>query len=167
MRKRDTDSLPAAIQFEIQTCNAVNETAPDTVGCSTSGLSSVISFNTATLTSTGPSTMSTDTSISMDMSTATGVLVTTVSGNVTVESSILSGAPTITATWGTKALLTGSCTVPGFAAVTENSGIVTEFPEIGCAPGREDCCPFDSQDNGVLTECPEDYFTTSGACCPS
>lgn len=71
-----------------------------------------------------------------------------------------------TANFGGSALLTGSCSVPMFAQVTQSAGSVVEFPQIGCALNRGACCPFDPSENAGLTKCPADYSTTAGACCP-
>jgi len=56
--------------------------------------------------------------------------------------------------------------MPYFAVVTDSMGMMTEFPEIGCGPQRQHCCPFDSGANAVITQCPQDYFTTARGCCP-
>lgn len=45
--------------------------------------------------------------------------------------------------------------------------MITEYPQIGCSHNLEGCCPFDSHQNAVLSKCPQDYFTTANACCPS
>lgn len=76
------------------------------------------------------------------------------------------GSP-VTAGYGGEPLLTGSCTIPQLASITERTGLLTEYPEIGCSPDRPECCPYPFADNVYLTECPHDYYTTLGGCCPS
>lgn len=71
----------------------------------------------------------------------------------------------MTASFAGQALLTGSCTAPLFAIVSA-TGIAEMFPQVGCGSTRQDCCPSDSDADAVLTQCPEDYFTTASACCP-
>ena len=63
-------------------------------------------------------------------------------------------------------LLTGSCTTPHIASYSApNSGIL-QFPWIGCSNQDPACCPFDPASAGPISVCPQDYFTTSWACCP-
>ncbi|MCJ1284372.1 hypothetical protein MMC26_003703 [Xylographa opegraphella] len=64
-------------------------------------------------------------------------------------------------------LLTGSCTIPQIATYTTTGVGLLEYPWVGCSPESPECCPFVFSQNGPLTVCPTDYFTTSSMCCPS
>ena len=157
-----------AILFNIEQCASVNETAPNFVGCSPLGVtgSAVLSFQPGTLTTF--STKTTSNSMSGMSGTDTGgSLVSIVTGKTESALTTFSGSVPVTAIFNGAALLTGSCSVPYFAQVTDSMGVITEYPEIGCTHNQEGCCPFDSHENAVLSKCPSDYFTTSGACCPS
>ena len=143
----------------MQTCQSVGESAPAFVGCSPGGLTSAVIVGAGASTTTGAA--------SKPVSTSTmSMFVTTVSGPVEQLTS-LAGSMPVTATYAGNALLSGSCTTPYFAMVTDSTGQITEFLEIGCSPNRRGCCPYDSHQNAVITKCPSDYFTTAGACCPS
>ncbi len=74
---------------------------------------------------------------------------------------------TSVASFAGQPLFTGSCTTPQFAVVTLQAGGFLEYPWQGCSDQDPDCCPFKPADGGVLSVCPKDYVTTSGACCPS
>ena len=152
----------AAIQFNKQECAAVNETAPDFVGCSPAGLSSVLA--SMTLTPATPATASTATSTASSSSADSQV--STITGDIVPETAADTTGTPLTATFGGKPLMTGSCTVPYFALITGPNAMVTEFPAIGCSDERKDCCPFDQGQNAVITRCPQDYFTTASGCCP-
>lgn len=95
--------------------------------------------------------------------TAAGIL-----GSIEPGPSIATTGPV--ATFTGEAILEGSCTVPRYASVTMGTGqgeVYLEYPWLGCSLEEPDCCPFDSKVGGQLSVCPSDYFTTSGACCPS
>lgn len=64
-------------------------------------------------------------------------------------------------------LLTGTCTSAQFAAATLVGGTILKYPWLGCAISNPGCCPFNVAQAGPLDSCPIDYFTTSGACCPT
>lgn len=96
--------------------------------------------------------------------------VSTVSGDiVTIPTSYLSQPATLTTT--VPSLLTGTCTDPYFADVTNAAGVVLRYPQIGCSPERLDCCPFTFQDNISLAVCEADHSKvvrgSYTACCPS
>ena len=65
------------------------------------------------------------------------------------------------------ALLTGTCSVAQPVLATIDNGGLMEYPRLGCSNEEPGCCPFDVHVGGPLSVCPEDYTTTSGACCPS
>jgi hypothetical protein len=85
--------------------------------------------------------------------------------NIILAFTLTSGGPT--ATFTGQAILTGSCTIPAIASYSPVAGNILEFPWVGCSPESPNCCPFPLADEGPLTVCPTDYFTTDGACCPS
>ncbi|KIX05173.1 uncharacterized protein Z518_06045 [Rhinocladiella mackenziei CBS 650.93] len=158
-----SEEQTTAIQFNKQECAAVNDTAPDFVGCSPAGLSSALASASAdpvisATISTAVSTTSTSSSIDSHFST--------IDGDVVPEQTIVSRGKPITATFAGRPLMTGSCTIPYFAIVTVANGQMTEFPAVGCSDERADCCPYDQGANAYITKCPRDYFTTASACCP-
>lgn len=65
------------------------------------------------------------------------------------------------------ALLTGTCSIAHPVLATVDNGGLMEYPRLGCSNEDPGCCPFDIHVGGPLSVCPEDYTTTSGACCPS
>ena len=166
-----SDAFLEAILFNIQECATVNETAPSFVGCSPLGLTSSIILGPQGLNSLSiqPSTMaSSSMSMSMGMGMGSNSLVSTVTGPIESIATSYDNHLPFTATFnGRSSLLTGSCTSISFAMATDSMGMITEFPQIGCSDELEGCCPFDVHQNAVLTQCPADYFTTAGACCPS
>ncbi|KAJ9494095.1 hypothetical protein H2202_010402 [Exophiala xenobiotica] len=152
-----------AIQFNKQECAAVNETAPDFVGCSPAGLSSALaSMSLSQITTAGSSTASSATTTSSSVNP----LLSTITGNVITEMPPMSTSRTPTATFAGRPLMTGSCTVPYFAFVTGSNNEVIEYPAIGCSDQRPDCCPYEPGTNALITQCPQDYFSTASACCP-
>lgn len=158
-------TMPVAIQFNKQECEAVNETAPDFVGCSPAGLSSALSSASAeqaTRASFGSASATAGTSATS--SSPSGVSIIT--GDVVSEFPPTQTAKRLTADFAGRPLMTGGCNVPYFAVATGAPGMVTQYPIIGCSDGRQDCCPFDPSANAVLTRCPQDHFTTAGGCCP-
>lgn len=153
-----------AIQFNQQECEAVNRTAPDFVGCSPAGLSSALASASAEQATRPPfSSQSATTSISTSSSSSQGVSMIT--GDIVLETPATQTRKT-TAVFAGRPLMTGSCNVPYFAIATGAAGMATQYPLVGCSDGRQDCCPFDPETNAVLTQCPQDHFTTAGACCP-
>ncbi|KAL9115096.1 MAG: hypothetical protein Q9227_000890 [Pyrenula ochraceoflavens] len=138
--------------YNLKTCATVNETAPSFVGCSGSQSGAASSFIT---------------SASGSSKASANPLVATVTGAVESQLTSFIGSTPVTATFAGQSILTGSCTIPYFAMVTDSMGMITEFPEIGCSHDMEGCCPYDSHQNAVLTKCPADYTTTAGGCCPS
>lgn len=95
-----------------------------------------------------------------------GLTTATATGNYFVPAVTLPiSAPVAKFTGGL--LLQGSCTIPQFASVTIDGGGILEYPWLGCSNLDPGCCPFDISVGGLLSVCPKDYFTTSGACCPS
>jgi len=156
-----------AIEFNQQECSNVNETAPGFVGCSPGGLSSSSVTGSAASTQSPASAGTESTSSSTSAPTVDpNSPVATITGAPVFEPATLNGAKPVTATFDGKPLMTGSCTVPYFAIVTDTLGATTEYPEIGCSQDRQACCPYDSFANAVITKCPQDYFTTAGGCCP-
>ncbi|EXJ81875.1 hypothetical protein A1O1_07940 [Capronia coronata CBS 617.96] len=166
-QKCSDDEQATAIQFNKQECAAVNETAPDFVGCSPAGLSSALASASARgipVMTSSPSASSTTTTTSSSSSVDTRYF--TITGDVVPETMVTMGGRTSTATFAGRPLMTGSCTVPYFAVVAGGNAMVTEFPAIGCSNERVDCCPFNQGVNAGLTRCPQDYFTTANGCCP-
>ncbi|OQV08932.1 CFEM domain-containing protein [Cladophialophora immunda] len=158
----NSDEQAVAIQFNKQECAAVNETAPDFVGCSPAGLSSALASMSLTQPSAAPSAPPASTS-----SSSSNPSLTTISGDLVSETAEPTTGKPITATTFVGApLMTGSCTVPYFGIITDAAGRVTEYPNVGCSEDRPDCCPFEYGLNAVITRCPQDYFTTASACCP-
>ncbi|KIW63443.1 hypothetical protein PV04_10278 [Phialophora macrospora] len=161
-----TSEQALAIQFNKEECANVNETAPDFVGCSPAGLSSALASMSLTFspsaaapTASSPETSSTSGSVNPSLATLSGDV-------ISETAAILTGKQLTITTYAGAPLMTGSCTVPHFAIVTDPVGRVTEFPEVGCSPDRPDCCPFPDGLNAVISRCPQDYFTTANACCP-
>ncbi|ETN37739.1 uncharacterized protein HMPREF1541_07362 [Cyphellophora europaea CBS 101466] len=142
-----------AIQFNQDECSKVNKTAPAFVGCSPLNLTSV-----------GGSQASTQTTLSTQTSSGTS-LVSTVTGSIVTEPPSFSGA-TVTASFGGAPLLTGTCSNPYFALVTNAAGTTIQYPAVGCGPHQQSCCPYSFGSNARISRCPQDYFTTSGGCCP-
>jgi hypothetical protein len=142
-----------AIQFNQEECSKVGKQAPAFVGCSPLNLTALPSGSGST-----PTTLQTQTS-------ASNSLVSTITGDVVTEPPSFSGA-TGTATFGGAPLLTGTCSNPYFAVVTNSAGSSWEYPAVGCGPDRQSCCPYPYGSNSKITRCPQDYFTTSGGCCP-
>lgn len=146
------DNSQAAIQFNIQECAAVNSTAPNFVGCSP-----------FSLTTGGTNKQSTATTSASD-SGSTGAV--TISGDaITIPTTYINTQIT-TADYAGSSLLTGSCSAPMFAQITGTAGAITQFPQVGCASNRGNCCPFNPNEYAGLTQCPADYITTAGGCCP-
>ncbi|KAK5087042.1 hypothetical protein LTR05_004213 [Lithohypha guttulata] len=136
-------------KFNVQECAAVNSSAPNFVGCS-------------------PFSLTTGGTSARPASTAsTGASGSTLGGDLASIPTAYTNTRIGTASFGGNALLTGSCTVPVFAQVTETSGAVLQFPQVGCALNRGNCCPYDPSEFAGLTKCPSDYTTTAGACCPN
>lgn len=158
-------TMPVAIQFNKQECDAVNQTAPDFVGCSPAGLSSALASASAEQ-ATRPPFGSTSASASTSTTSSSSSGVSVVTGDVVLESPPTQTGKRTTADFAGRPLMTGSCTVPYFAIASGAPGMATQYPVIGCSDGREDCCPFDPATNAVLTRCPQDHFTTAGGCCP-
>lgn len=148
-----TDVQAVAIEFNQNECSKVNRTAPAFVGCSPLNISSLTNAQPNPVT-----TLSTQTSFQ-------NTQISTVSGTGVTEPPAFSGATT-TASFAGAPLLTGTCSNPYFAVVTNSAGVGTEFPAIGCGPDRPECCPFPFGSNARLSRCPQDYFTTSAGCCP-
>ena len=128
----------------------MNSTAPNFVGCSPFSLTTGAAGSSKTSSASGGA--STDG--------------TTISGDLASIPAAFTNTRIATATYAGSSLLTGSCTIPLFAQVTERAGDILEFPQVGCALNRGSCCPFDPNQYAGLTKCPADYATTSGACCP-
>ena len=94
----------------------------------------------------------------------------------TITGSILS-VPTsfldepVTRTLDQVRLLTGACTDITLARITDRAGQVFEYPQIGCAAGLPQYCPYPFLSDVLLANCPVDYHTavqgTYRACCPT
>ena len=161
---RFADFSAEALTFNQQVCKSSNVTIPDSIGCSppTSSTSSasIVHASSTSITSINMSATISSTSKLIGLTTATAT------GNYFVPAVTLpSNAPVAKFTGGL--LLQGSCTIPQFASVTIDGGGTLEYPWLGCSNLDPGCCPFDISIGGLLSICPSDYFTTSGACCPS
>lgn len=84
---------------------------------------------------------------------------------------------------GTGNLLVGTCATPEFTLVDTASALYYA-PFVGCVADRADCCPFPlpastgrattdydlptarETAQATLAQCPSDYWTVSGGCCP-
>jgi hypothetical protein len=109
----------------------------------------------------------------------TALPASTITGDVTGLVTSYLESTGATAVFTGNRLLTGTCTLPYFALVTGDEFV--EFPQIGCAGDREECCPFNFLENALLSVCPQDYSTVtfagvasagsaaanSSGCCPS
>ncbi len=158
------DSLTEALAFNQQVCKSSNVTIPDSIGCSPP-TSSTGSVAIAHASSSSISTINMSATIS-STTKPIGLTTATATGNYFVPAVTLpSNAPVAKFTGGL--LLQGSCTIPQFASVTIDGGGTLEYPWLGCSNLEPGCCPFDISVGGLLSVCPSDYFTTSGACCPS
>jgi hypothetical protein len=153
LRQPCADHMTVAIQFNQDECSKVNRTAPGFVGCSPLNLTSLAGDQQRT-----------QTTLSTQVSAVTS-LISTVAGSVVTKPTAFSGASS-TATFAGAPLLTGICSNPFFAVVTQSPGNVVEYPAVGCGPNRQMCCPFPYGSNARISRCPQDYFTTSGGCCP-
>jgi hypothetical protein len=162
-----------AILFNQQECESVGETAPGFVGCSPFSLSSFVGLGSSA-TTMAPSTF---TSTPATTSTAPpNPLLSTVSTRTDSDFGwdTVTGLQPSTVSFLQRSVLTGSCTMPNFAIVTNtaNSSSGTSvvdtflFAEVGCSNLRGDCCPFPSHEFAIMPECPLDYFTTADGCCP-
>lgn len=156
--------ISVAIQFNQQECEAVNETAPNFVGCSPAGLSSALSSASAEQAATRGAGSLAPFNPATTSSSVSGVL--TITGDVVKDNAPTQAGKRTTANFEGRPLMTGSCVVPYFAIATNVGGAVIEYPAVGCSDGRKDCCPFDPAEDAVLTRCPQDHFTTAGGCCP-
>ncbi|KAL1841851.1 hypothetical protein VTJ49DRAFT_6528 [Mycothermus thermophilus] len=79
---------------------------------------------------------------------------------------------------GTGALLRGECATAHFTLI--GSGQTSSYvPFIGCDAARPYCCPWEASvpigvwpqpkdaDQAIVKECPGDYYSTLGICCPN
>ena len=154
-----------ALAFNQQVCKSSNVTIPDSIGCSPP-TSSTTKANILVASSTVSSVNMSATIGVSSTSKLIGLTTATATGNYFVPAVTLpSNAPVAKFTGGL--LLQGSCTIPQFASVTIDGGGTLEYPWLGCSNLDPSCCPFDISVGGLLSVCPSDYFTTSGACCPS
>ena len=149
-----------AIAFNIATCKTVNESAPNFVVCSPGVSTPVFSLDAVSLTlqSVEPPEVTPST---------TNSLLSTVTGRIEAALTTLIGTAPTVATFDGRPLLTGACSQPFFAQVTDLFGDITQFPAVGCSNKYSTCCPFEFRQNAVITKCPQDYTTTAEACCPS
>ncbi|MCJ1460375.1 hypothetical protein MMC28_010755 [Mycoblastus sanguinarius] len=152
-------SKVTAITFNQQLCDSVNVTIPNYLGCPQGS-----SIPTPGATS-GSGTASSGSSQGGSLVSNTGSVTAPTTGTIAPGLTIATAAPV--AKFTGEALLEGSCTTPQFASVTMNAGGVLEYPWLGCSNHEPSCCPFNPNVGGKLSVCPQDYFTTSGACCPS
>ena len=136
--------IAEAVSFNVNLCARVNVTIPNFLGCAVTSTSAGI---TAVSTTQGQ--------------TSTGILPTFTVTPVIISS----GASAVTYNGGS--LLTGTCTSAQFASATLVGGAILQYPWEGCARSNPGCCPFNVAQPGPLNVCPSDYFTTSGACCPT
>ncbi|KAL8967654.1 MAG: hypothetical protein Q9197_005317 [Variospora fuerteventurae] len=148
----DANEQTKAIAANVRLCSSANVSIPNYLGCSPD-LASKVSASAATA---SRSTLYTQIS-----QLGVGSLST-----ARIQSAVVipTGGPVVPFTG--RAIFTGSCTVPEFAMVTQPGGAVIEYPWAGCSNNRLACCPFDINAGGSLTVCPQDYTTTSDACCP-
>ena len=160
-----TDTLTEALAFNQQVCKSSNVTIPDSIGCSPP-TSSTTKIAVAVASSAVSSVNMSATIGVSSTSRLIGLTTATATGNYFVPAVTLpSNAPVAKFTGGL--LLQGTCTIPQFASVTIDGGGTLEYPWLGCSNLDPGCCPFDISVGGLLSVCPSDYFTTSGACCPS
>jgi len=162
-----------AILFNQQECESVGETAPGFVGCSPFSLSSFVGLGSSA-TTMAPSTFTS--APAMTSAAAPNPLLSTVSTSTDSDFGweTVTGLQPTTVSFLQRSVLTGSCTVPNFAIVTNavNSSSGTAmvdtflYAEVGCSNLRGDCCPFPSHEFAIMPECPLDYFTTANGCCP-
>ena len=149
--------------FNVELCASVNVTLPNYLDCplatSINNERTTIqteiflgSFSTSSWTSSGSNTLAS--------AVATSVLATVQSGY-----SLATTAPVAAFTGGK--ILTGTCVTAQYASITMPAGGILEYPWVGCSYADPFCCPFDANLGGILSICPADYTTTSGACCPS
>jgi len=148
--------LTAALNINQQICSTVNITVPDFLGCAPNVTSAIGSA----LPSTGSTTSSSSSSSQSD--TAGGHQSTVAD----IEPGLMAPTATSVVKFKGEAILTGSCTVPQFAAITIAGGFL-EYPWLGCSNLYPGCCPYDVKVGGILSVCPSDYETTSSACCPT
>lgn len=153
-----------AVSFNFNLCARVSVSIPNYLGCAvTSVFGGVTMVSTSqTSISVGPtSTGSTTASSGPASSTSAGAVSTYTPTPVTVPSAAS------VVTYDGASLLTGTCTSAQFAAATLVGGTILKYPWLGCASANPGCCPFNVASPGPLNSCPTDYFTTSGACCPT
>lgn len=145
-----------SLAFEVALCGTYNVTIPAFLGCSP--------FETVSTSGT-PSGFTLPTSVITGTFGGTSKTATTISNYIPAYTTASGGTPVA---FGGSAILTGSCsTNAAVASYTMVNGGVQQFPFLGCSGDQGGCCPFDPVSPGPLTECPQDYYTTSSACCPS
>ena len=149
-----------ALAFDIELCNTVNVSIPNFLGCSPLS-TSVRSGVKSSTTDTGQSSSGTSVSQTSSMGTVTVSTVMGLQPAVTTAG----GGPVAKFTGGK--LFEGTCTTPVFNVYTMPTGGILEYPWVGCSDQQPRCCPFNVREEGPLTVCPMDYFTTNSACCPS
>ena len=149
-----TNIREAAANFNSQVCGNVNVTSEFFVGCPSETTTDARGSTTTILTNSAGQTVSNQASPTDSNA-----------GTIEAGPSVATTGPV--ATFTGKSLLTGTCTMPQIAAITQDAGNVIEYPWVGCSTEDPDCCPFDVNVGGRLSICPHDYFTTSKACCPT
>jgi len=138
--KAKADWLPVAQAFNQALCAGVNVIIPNFLGCG----------NASTTRS----------------SAVAGPASTTVH-QAGIELAVTVPTTGAVANFNGHALLTGTCSIAHPVLATVDNGGLMEYPRLGCSNEEPGCCPFDIHVGGPLSVCPEDYTTTSGACCPS
>ncbi|MCJ1230318.1 hypothetical protein MMC12_006991 [Toensbergia leucococca] len=159
-------SATEALTFNSQLCTTVNVTIPNFIGCSIQSTSKSSGASDSSTSDTSIAKNATSSSSSMmDMpTTATGG---DLSGVTSFESAFTTPTTGPVATFTGGMLFQGVCTTAQFASVTLPGGSILQYPWLGCSNEQPGCCPFPLNEEGPLSICPMDYFTTSGACCPS
>jgi len=148
-----------AVSFNFNLCARVNITIPNFLGCAVTSVSGGVTAVSITQGST--SAGSTFAGSTPAGSTFAGTSPTYTPTPVTIPSAAS------VVNYDGRSLLTGTCTSAQFAAATLVGGTILKYPWLGCASANPGCCPFSVAQPGPLNSCPVDYFTTSGACCPT
>ncbi|KAF6237713.1 hypothetical protein HO173_003914 [Letharia columbiana] len=151
----DQADQTAATNFNSQVCGNVNVTVSFSIGCPSETTTDSRGSLTTILTNRLGATVNDQGAFPTNYN----------NGSVEAGPSVATTGPV--ATFTGKPLLTGTCTIPQIATTTLNAGEILEYPWMGCSEEAPECCPFNINVGGKLSICPQDYFTTSNACCPT
>lgn len=162
-----TDIFAAAGDFNTNLCASVNVTLPNYLGCPQATTINNVRTTVQAEIDLGSYAASSSTLAKSKTSAATATSTGAAAGVGTLEPgySLATTGPVATFT-GSK-ILTGTCATAQYATITTPAGGILEYPWVGCSYEDPGCCPFDVNVGGMLSVCPADYTTTSGACCPS